>query len=140
MAVHIDESLWPTVVVTFRGSHTDADFDGFLAHLTRIAERDGVKAVVFDARLSTEVSAAQRSRMARWIMNDMKKGRGRCEALAFVFSSALVRGMLTAVQWVTPIKIPYNVFAGVNEAKTWCAARLAERTAQKTDGTVRRPA
>lgn len=44
---------------------------------------------------------------------------------AFVLASPLVRGLLTAILWISPMPAPHEIVATVAEAEAWLNERLA---------------
>lgn len=130
MSIHLDDSKFPLIVVTFSGSTSDADFETYLTDLTRVSMRDGPKAFLFDARAATSTPPSQRKRMAHWMMHDMTKARGGFACVAFVFSSAVVRGVLTAILWLAPMRLKHGIFAEIGEANQFCLTQIAAKRAR----------
>lgn len=130
MAIDLDDSRFPFIVVTFNGPTTDESFEAYLQRLTDVSMRDGPKAFLFDATLSEGAPPSQRKRMAQWMMQDMRKARGGFACVAFVFSSAVSRGVLTAILWLAPLRLRHGIFAERKEAEAFCLAQIAAREAR----------
>lgn len=139
MPIEIDESKFPLVVITYQGQSSDAEFEAFLETFTRVCMREGAKAFLFDARLSQGAPPSQRQRMAQWMMNDMSKARSGFACIAFVFHSAVVRGVLTAIFWLTPLKLRHGIFSDIDEARTFCLEQIARREARLQQRVLARP-
>lgn len=125
-AIDVDESRWPLVVIRWpAGAISDADIDAFLeASMAQLARgerfgslHDGVRASGLDGK--------QRKRMS----DHVNRNRGLLErwhvAAAIVASSAVVRGMITAINWVSPPPFPQRQFATRAEAEAWLLGVLA---------------
>jgi len=130
VSIHLDDSKFPLIVVTFSGHTSDADFETYLRDLTRVSMREGPKAFLFDARASASTPPSQRRRMAQWMMHDMTRARGGFACVAFVFSSAVVRGVLTAIFWLAPMRLRHGIFADIEEANQFCLAQIAAKEAR----------
>lgn len=125
-AIEVDESRWPLVVIRWpSGSVTDDDVEEFLrlskTHLLRgqrfASLHDGVRASGLDSK--------QRRRMSEHV-NDSRRLLERWHvAAAIVSPSALVRGIVTAVNWVSPPPFPQRQFATRAEAEAWILGALA---------------
>ncbi len=124
-AIEVDESRWPLVVIRWpRGPVTDADVEALIAlslgHLARrerfASLHDGVRATGLDGR--------QRRRMADHV-NAYRKPLGEWHvAAAIVVDSAIVRGIVTAINWLSPPPFPQRQFATRAEAEAWLLGML----------------
>jgi hypothetical protein len=120
----------PLVVVRFVGLPNDDEFRVYLDEMARnlhdsIAKKTST-AVVIDTTVQVNpVSAAQRRLQADWIKNHQQALRLGCAGTAFVISSALHRGVMTAVLWLQQLPYPYSVFGALGEAEAWCLGRLS---------------
>jgi hypothetical protein len=126
-APRIDLSRYPLVVVTFVGLATEAEFDAYLAAMTKmINERKQKNVVILDATQSGRSPPSQRKKQARWIKEHEHLLRAYSFGTAFVITSALVRGVLTAIFWVQPLPNDYTIVATLEEAERWAAAKLRD--------------
>jgi hypothetical protein len=119
---------WPA------GAVTDADVEDFLEqsmvrlrrHERYASLHDGVRATGLDGRQRARMSEhtnAHRDLLARWMV-----------AAAIVSSSAVVRGVVTAVNWLSPPPFPQRQFAMRAQAEAWIQGMLsADRTASFLD-------
>jgi len=118
--IRLDTSQWPVVIVHFDGQWHDEEFETYLDGMTEVLMRPGVRALIYDASNCTSVSASQRRMKAEW----MKQNRAtisHCTAgIAFVLPGALVRGVLTAILWMSPLPAPHAVVASLDEAQLRC--------------------
>jgi hypothetical protein len=121
----------PVYVVTFSGSVSDQAFENYLAQLTRLLASSGARALVFDARTGTPAPASQRQRQAQWIREHQAEVRRNTAGIAFVLSSAIMRGALTAIMWLAPLPCPHHITPNFEQGMRWARERLAEHPATK---------
>lgn len=120
---------WPIVLTTVTGD-IDEDrlrvyFDEFMR---RVLSRGELFASIVDARnLDTAPSARVRRLIAEWETQHGAAGEKVNVGIAIVTSSALVRGAMTAIQWISPPRVPTTYEAKLDGAIQWAHARLAER-------------
>jgi hypothetical protein len=127
MPLQQDDSAWPLVIDTSSGAATDDDIERYVAAHDRYLARRELYAAVLDARGADQMSAAHRRRVAQWLTEHREELRRYHVALAFVSSSALIRGVLTAIYWLHPPPYPYKMFASLDEAKTWAREMIQAR-------------
>jgi hypothetical protein len=125
--IEIDESRFPLVTVRFDGVVDDATFEAYLAGLQRMLGRREPYALVLDASTAGPAPAKQRRRQAEWMAaNEADVARWSVGA-AFVITSSLTRGLLTAILWIQPMPQPHTVVATRREAEQWARERLRAR-------------
>ena len=125
MGFSFDESRLPLLVVTFVGESTDAEFDAYLARMTQMVRRGSRYGVLFDARAAARPTPRQRQKQADWMKEYAPSLRANNAGIAFVIESAVVRGALTAILWLSPMPTSHNVVATVAQAEEWLAQLLA---------------
>ena len=119
----VDEGRWPLVVVCWpAGPVTDAEIEELLRALSRYYGRS--HAVLHDGVRSTGLTANQRRRMAQHAATHDEEVRRWVLASAAVVTSAVVRGLITAVQWVAPSPCPFKAFSERAEAEEWLLQAL----------------
>lgn len=134
-SITIDNSRPEMLMIRFDGVVDDDAFDRYLRETEEIMVRRRREsyAMVLDSRNGGRPTPAQRFRQAEFIKTHSERLK-QCAGAAFVMNNAVVRGVLTALLWVQPMPYPHVVVATVEEAETWCAARLAEHAAQNQRG------
>lgn len=125
-AIEIDDSRHPLVIVTFTGVATDAEFRDYLAGMTEMLQRRQVNAVILDSRRAAQTPPVQRKLQADWLKEHEPLLRRYSAGTAFIITSGLIRGILTAILWLQPLAGPHTVVATMEEAERWCAERLRE--------------
>jgi len=136
----VDEQDYPLVMVQVVGSSTDEEVQTYIERMEALIDRayaTGRRAVhVMDARKSVTNPANQRRMLGDWMKSRDQQNRETCGGFAFVFESALVRGLLTAVLWMHPLPAPHRVFGSIGEALLWAKEQI--ESAQPVSGLGRR--
>lgn len=79
---------------------------------------------VVDMRDAAPPQATQRRIASDWMKKNVDRFMGVSLGAAFVISSPLVRGALTAVFWLQPLKVPHDMFGHLDDAVRWAIGRL----------------
>ncbi len=125
-APRIDLSRHPLVIVTFDGLATDREFEEYLSAMTRqILDRNELSVTILDASRSGRAPATQRKKQAEWLQQHQARLRQYSLGTAFVITSPLVRGVLTAILWMQSLPTPHTVVGTFAEAERWALERLA---------------
>lgn len=127
--IRIDESRLPLFVATFLGSATNEEFAEYLRRLSANLARRQPTAIVVDSRKAVSVTAAQRKQQAEWIDANRDDLRRYVVGTAFVIESALMRGALTAIFWMTSYETPYVVVPTFEAGETWALEQLRKSSA-----------
>lgn len=126
MAIHIDDSRFPLVVIRYVGSTSDQEFEQYLSQMEELVlARRATNAVILDASKADAASATQRRMQAEWMKAHETTLRRYSVGNAFVITSTVVRGALTAIFWLQPPAVPSDVFSTYAAAEAWALERLA---------------
>jgi hypothetical protein len=126
-SITIDDSRHPLVLVTFVGGATDAEFQDYLDRMEKLVVlRRETNCTILDATRAGDTPAKQRRMQSEWLKRNETLLAKYSAGTAFVITSPLVRGLLTAILWVSPMAAPHTVVATVDEAEAWAIARLRE--------------
>lgn len=112
---------------TFPKLSSDEELEEFLAALEAnvAAQRAPFAWVVLaDALLSS--TAKQRKMFAAAEERMKPQDEKLCAGTAFVLTSAIARGAVTAVYWLSPPVYPYTIVAREETAVAWCGEKLRE--------------
>lgn len=127
-AISFDESRWPLVIVTYPEQTEEADFFAHLdlldANIRRTVAARAKTALIYDITSGYRAPASVRKAQADWMKKNATVTRQNCVGIAFVMTSAVVRGALTAILWMSDMPAPYTVVATVEEAERWCTEKL----------------
>ncbi len=122
-----DETAWPLVRITMRGSATTEEFAAYLERRTRLLDRGVPHATVLDARQAVVPPRAQREQQARWIAEHTLRLRALSRGIAYVFESSSFRFVLSSIFVLSPPPSPYLVTASLDEATQWARECLGAR-------------
>jgi len=132
MKIHIDRSEWPLVIVRWP---TGALGDDIVQDYLRESEGDLGKhaphCILHDARGSMGLSAAQRKRFAEHLQRHHGTIAMWTAGVAIATPSAIIRGMITAVNWIVGTPCPQRQFATAEEARAWLAETYTQKTGQR---------
>jgi hypothetical protein len=121
----IDESGFPLVVATFRGQMTASLLAPYFARVDAWYRDQLSYACVFDIARCDIPSAADRKRIAATIAAYEAKVERFCVGAALVVTNPVLRGAVTAVLWVHPMRHPHALVGTRQEARNLCAGWLA---------------
>lgn len=121
-----DEGAWPVVRVGIQDGSDDR-YLWILEKFETLFTRGQRYVVLIDAtELSSIPSAATRHALAKWQQRHDAETRQWCVGAAIVIASRLVRGALTALEWVQRPSTQHSYPASRREALNWCIARADE--------------
>ena len=112
----------PLILVTYYGAASNDQYAAYLEELTKITQRNQHNrnmVVINDATRWIRSNAEQRRMQADWIAKNTEVLRGRTAGVSFVISSAVVRGGLTAILWLSNMPCPYRVTGTLTESIDW---------------------
>ena len=121
----IDESGFPLVVATFRGELTVSLLTTYFARVDVWYEDRLEYACVFDISRCDVPSAADRKQIAAAMAAYEIKVERFCVGAAMVATNPLIRGAVTAILWIHPMKHPHAVVATRQAARALCEGWLA---------------
>ena len=115
-----DESAWPIVYGRFAGVGTVTGFEAFVSWHTGVMHKAMAQkqrlVVVTDARAVTGTPPDVRAVVGKWISDSPREFEEMTLESVVVLQSALMRGVLTAVGWLSTRKVRLTVFATLPEA------------------------
>ncbi|HEX2570721.1 MAG TPA: hypothetical protein VH877_14285 [Polyangia bacterium] len=124
-----DKSQWPFVtLLTPKG---EIDVGSFFSIIDSCLERQSTFVVLHDIRGMGSLSPLQRKQFSEYIKSREMSLKQYIAAHAVVVSSAIERGIVTAVLWVSPPPFPVRVFTSPTDAETWVRGELKTRLMRK---------
>src|SRR5689334_13107780 len=123
-----DESRWPVVVVTPPAHPLEgAAFEKYLVDVSRYYKRGQAFGLVFDIRRAPPLNAAQRRRISEEIDRSATEYPAIRVVQGIVLASAVQRGIVSAITWLTKQPVTTAVFADVDEAVIWAQRELRSK-------------
>ena len=117
----------------------DQDLSDDLAAILREMQADRAKgrrfASIIDLRNAAPLNAKQRAIVGAWVKETRELTRITSISTAFVASSTLMRGVLTAIFWTQSFGVPHRVLGTLEEAVTWSLERVRDTGVGIPDGT-----
>ena len=149
--IRIDTANWPIVLMEFPENRVeDTHFHqalGYIEHLMREAAANGEKSyqVTDITRIHEIAPATQRKYAAEFVKRNTALSQQASFGTASVTPSSILRGIMTAIFWISPPPTPAVFFATRSEAYlhaidvlekggTWLPPRLVELRARLQGG------
>ena len=130
MSIEFDSSRYPLVIVQLGRTYSLAEWNQMLADLVEIIKR-GPFVVIADLRQAQMPNAVQRRAFIDMYEAHDRLTRAHFRALGGVGDSGLLRGIITALNWLRPAPHPVEIFAGLEAAERWVLAQLPEPVRQR---------
>lgn len=131
-----DYDDFPLVVLRYVGTISDAAFDEYLRTYRALLDRDQPYAIILDAALAGAPNAAQRRAQARFLELNAPLTRRLCRGGAFVITSPMIRGALTAILWISDMPFENTVVGDIFSAARWTCERLQMPVPARLVGSV----
>jgi hypothetical protein len=126
-AIVLDDSSFPLVVSRFPSTWDEQELDAYFAAFVRLHAREKPFLHISDVSLAENMSkAGMRKKAADFMATERERSARLCKGAVQVAPSTLLRGAITAIQWVTPPPYPHAVVATWGEALTWVKARAQD--------------
>jgi hypothetical protein len=125
--LQLDTHPFPIVVVTFHDQWSSPDLVWLFCEFELLFKRGQRYALVIDTtRANNPPNLVERKLITDW-ENVNAEAIVRCNVgTSVVFTSALIRGSLTALGWLVHRKKPVVYLPSTHEAARWCVERLRE--------------
>jgi hypothetical protein len=122
----------PLTLMRPTGTPSDQELIDTLQSITDFIEsearlqRRGI--MIVDMSRAEALRAGQRRMASDWMKKNNQRFKHVAIGTALIIASSLVRGVLTALFWVTPMDMPYEIFSNLDDAVRWAIKRFdAER-------------
>ena len=131
MPIRTERNAWPLLIVRWpEGDVLDADLDQYQRESEADLYRGEIHCIMHDSRNALGLSAAQRKSIASHLEEHQDAITRWTAAVAIVTPSALIRGMITAVSWLTGTPCPQKTFATEQEAHAWLVEMYESKTGE----------
>jgi hypothetical protein len=125
-AIHIEDSRWPLVVLTFEGHPSDEDFSRYLGEMFGLLSRQERHAYVIDARRGALLSRALRRQQGEWLKEHKAAIQRFSLGTGVVIGSGVLRFVLATIHLIQPPIAPTVILPTIEEATAWAETRLRE--------------
>lgn len=123
-----DDSEWPLFRVCLpKMAMSESEFLAYLTHMDELFLRGDPFAVVLDVRDAPPPTPKERQEIARRIRASHARYPARLVAMGIVMSSALERGIFTAINWLAGPAYPLRSFVTTGDAEAWLQQMLQRR-------------
>lgn len=123
-----DTSEWPLLWVTMhKDGLTDPEVDAHVRFLEQKLQAGQRFALLIDARQSRPLSPRGRQAIGQLLRRSFQRDPRVIAGIGVVLSSAIERGVLTAITWAAGRTYPQRAFATPMEAADWLLAQLATK-------------
>jgi hypothetical protein len=127
---HIDVTQWPVMRYTApAGVVSDEHMREVFDEQYTMKKLGELHAICLDLRASGGLTPTQRKMLTAEMGRDEALTRRVTAGVALVFTSAVLRGVLTAIFWVRPAIAPTKVFSDVDVALAWCRGQIEHKRA-----------
>jgi hypothetical protein len=138
MSFEYDESKWPLVLTSWRGTPSDEEFGGMLSRVDGWLARGEVFALLVDARGVGGFSPEQRRRLISHMKENAALSR-RYLVQAAVIDGLMQRTLYYGVNLLFPSPFPSKVFAEPEAALAWLVRELEARSGASRGGEAAEP-
>jgi hypothetical protein len=112
--------VWATPPAT----HTGRELELVLAELEAQLARAVPYVLIFDLSHAAIPDAVQRQKLSAHVRDNDREIRRWVRGVGVVLTSSLVRGVVTAIFWVSPPPIPSKIFSTQSEAAEWAQSLI----------------
>lgn len=106
------------------GTCPEGEVEVVLAELKAELAKAVPYVLVIDLSHAAIPDAVQRSKLAAHIRDNDKEIRRWVRGIGLILTSSLVRGVVTAIFWVSPPPIPSKIFSTQSEAAEWAQSLI----------------
>jgi hypothetical protein len=122
VSIELDSSRYPLLTVHL-GQYSGAEWNQMLVELIEIIER-GPFGAIADLRAGQMPNAVQRRSFIDMYERHDRLTRAHFLALGAVGDSTVLRGVITALNWLRPAPHPVRVFSTLDAAEIWVLEQL----------------
>jgi hypothetical protein len=123
MPTSFEADQLPVVTIRAIGESTNKDIVDRLAWLTKFLDDEQRFVLVFDVTRSDAISSAQRKQWSDWLRTNDARLHRYCLGCAVVVRSSIIRGLFTAIFWISPAPVQIVFFETLSESYRWATER-----------------
>ncbi|WP_373520069.1 STAS/SEC14 domain-containing protein [Aquiflexum sp.] len=116
----IDESGFPIVRIRFTGyKSTDQNFQAYLDQTKACYRFNKPLAIIFDASNAGVPALSHQKIQATWLKENKSLMEDYCAGTAYIIPNVAIRAVLKVIFSLQKQPVPYQIFAGEQEAEAW---------------------
>lgn len=120
----------PLTLMRPAGAPSDEELVETLLRITQFLEEEAREqrrgVIIMDMSRADALRASQRRIASDWMRDNNHRYKHVAIGTALIIASSIVRGVLTALLWVTPIDMPHDIFSNLDDAVRWAIKRFDE--------------
>ncbi len=117
-------SRWPVIEITNPPQFAQQDWNQLIEQIVHVLKRDVPFAMINDVRVGPPPSAQQRKDIAKMYRAHLPLVKKNWRGTALVTSSSVIKGAITALNWLIPPPHPAIVCSNYQEAERWAFLQL----------------
>ncbi len=121
--LELNLSRWPVIEVTNPKTFANHEWDELINQIVRVLKCDLPFAMINDVRVGPPPSAQQRKAISTMYQENITLVKKNWLGTAVITSSSLVKGAVTALNWLMPPPHPVKVCASYQEGEQWAFAQ-----------------
>jgi hypothetical protein len=126
-AIVLDLTLFPVVFSSLPPQFADHDVDRYFDAFRELHEREEPFLHISDLRHAAAMSSSTMRKKAALFMEDERERSERlCRGSVQIADSAITRGAMTAIWWLSPPPYPHATAASLEEAVQWIGKKADE--------------
>lgn len=127
MPMNANERDWPILLCEAVGESTDEDIEAYLRLLEEVLRRRERHVLIVDATRGKAMKGTHRQRIAAWNKRNAEALRLYRAGLVLVTDSAMLRGIVTAIYWISAPPFPYLAMSSIERARFWAHEQLEQQ-------------
>ncbi|PTL78608.1 hypothetical protein [Vitiosangium sp. GDMCC 1.1324] len=124
--ITFDDSLWPLLIVCFRGGASDKQYAEMLTRSSSYVERGERYVSILDVSQAGIPTAAQRQMQVEWLRKHDTRLHERVLGNATIVTSAPIRLSLSIIFHIKPLPIPNVAVSDLDSALRFVLGKLEE--------------
>jgi len=124
--IHMDESLWPLLIVRFSGVMSASDFEGYLSRLDVLLKREERFVIITDTSQMSWHGPSLRQRQVEWIQEHVEAMREWVLGHATITTSTFARLSVSILRHLQPMPMPHTEVGDLPSALVWVTDRLRQ--------------
>ncbi len=122
-----DDSRHPLISIVWPPEYTTADVADFVVQAKKLVMNRERIAIINDVLRTRAPTAIERKMITDGVGATSNYYRNYVAGWSDVLHNPFIRGVITAILWVSPPVYPHKVHVSLAEAEVWCRAQLEQQ-------------